>query len=187
MMTDKQKTILQATLELVAEYGLTGTTIALIAKRAQASPGIIYHYFASKDEIIATLYAQIETDFVEALLAEQVLGLPWSERMPRLFLKTFDHFVEHPLALSFHEQYKNSAYHKIDDETAGDGVMAPLARALQDDIAHGLIRDWPLHVIYAMTAGVAISLARVQHAGVVTLSRTMLESIAAACCHSIQA
>ena len=146
MMTDKQKTILQATLELVAEYGLTGTTIALIAKRAQASPGIIYHYFASKDEIIATLYAQIETDFVEALLAEQVLDLPWSERMPRLFLKTFDHFVEHPLALSFHEQYKNSAYHKIDDETAGDGVMPPWRAHCRTKTRNGLTRDASLPI-----------------------------------------
>jgi AcrR family transcriptional regulator len=185
-MSDREQSILQATLELVTEEGLTGTTIALIAKRAKASPGIIYHYFASKDEIVATLYAHVVHDYVQALLDGGALDLPWSERMRQLFLGTYDYFVAHPLALAFYEQYKNSAYFKTQNEMA-DGGMGPLVQAMLADIEGGLVKPWPLHVIYAMTAGVAINVAKFQIAGVISLDRAALEAIADAACRSIQA
>lgn len=185
-MSDREEAILQATLELVAEEGLTGTTIALIARRAKASPGIIYHYFESKDEIVATLYRRVENDYIQALLDGGALALPWGERMRQLFLGTFDYFVAHPLALAFYEQYKNSAYFKAQTEVTDDDAMAPLMNAMLGDIEQGLVKPWPLHVIYAMTAGVAISIAKFQRTGVVRLDRPTLESIAEAACRSIQ-
>lgn len=185
-MSDREESILQATLELVSEEGLTGTTIALIAKRAKASPGIIYHYFASKDEIVATLYAHVERDYIQALLEGGTLDLPWAERMRQLFLGTYDYFVAHPLALAFYEQYKNSAYFKTQDDMT-DGAMAPLVQAMLDDIERGLVKPWPLHVIYAMTAGVAISVAKFQSAGVISLDRAAIDAVADAACRSIQA
>ena len=171
---------------MVAEEGLTGTTIALIAKRAKAGPGIIYHYFASKDEIVATLYRRVENDYIQALLEDGSLALPWSERMRQLVLGTYDYFVAHPLALAFYEQYKNSAYFKAQND-GSDGAMAPPVQAMVGDIEQGLVKPWPLHVIYAMSAGVAISVAKFQIAGVVTLERATLEAIADAACRSIQA
>jgi AcrR family transcriptional regulator len=185
-MSDREESILQATLELVNEEGLTGTTIALIARRAKASPGIIYHYFASKDEIVATVYVRVVRDYIRALLDGGALDLPWAERMRQLFLGTYDYFVAHPLALAFYEQYKNSAYAKAQNEMT-DGAMAPLVQAMLDDIEQGLVKPWPLHVIYAMTAGVAISVAKFQIAGVIALDRAALEAIADAACRSIQA
>jgi AcrR family transcriptional regulator len=186
-VSDREKAILQATLELVAEAGLTGTTIALIAKRAKASPGIIYHYFESKDEIVATLYRRVENDYIQALLDGDTLALPWSARMRQIFLGTYDYFVAHPLALAFYEQYKNSAYSKAQNEVTDDSAMAPLVQAMLGDIEQGLVKAWPLQVIYAMTAGVAIGVAKFQIAGVVTLDQATLEAIAEAACRSIQA
>jgi TetR/AcrR family fatty acid metabolism transcriptional regulator len=52
ILTNRRTIILQATLDLVAEYGLLNTTISLIARQAKSSPGIIYHYFESKNDII---------------------------------------------------------------------------------------------------------------------------------------
>ena len=185
-MSDREESILQATLELVAEEGLTGTTIALIARRAKASPGIIYHYFESKDDMLASLYERVERDYFQALLDGGTLELPWFERMRKLFLGTYDYFVAHPLALVFSEQYKNSAYFKTQNEMT-DSVLAPLVQAILNDIEQGLVKPWPLHVIYAMTAGVAISVAKFQITSVISLDRVALEAIADATCRSIQA
>jgi MFS superfamily sulfate permease-like transporter len=68
-----------------------------------------------------------------------------------------------------------------------DGGMGPLVQAMLADIEGGLVKPWPLHVIYAMTAGVAINVAKFQIAGVISLDRAALEAIADAACRSIQA
>ena len=65
---DKRETILQAALELIAEHGFHGAPMSAVAQRAGVSAGIIYHYFASKEDLIHALYKQVKTDFSRALL-----------------------------------------------------------------------------------------------------------------------
>lgn len=185
-LTDKQKAILQATLELVAEHGLTGITMSQIAKRSKASPGIIYHYFASKDEIITTLFTKIEAEYMQALMVNQPIHQLPLEAMKEVWLKTFDYFVGHPQELVFYEQFKNSAYHDEQSQHHAEETMALLVQTVMAYIQQGLIQDWPLNAIYAMTIGVAIQLAKFQSTGQINLERALLEAIAEACCRSIQ-
>ena len=49
--SDKRTAILEATLNLISERGFHDTPMSLIAKASGASTGIIYHYFASKEEL----------------------------------------------------------------------------------------------------------------------------------------
>ena len=48
----RERQILDATLALVESEGLQKTSLSKISKQANCSPGIIYHYFQSKDEIL---------------------------------------------------------------------------------------------------------------------------------------
>ena len=55
-VTDKKQAIFDATLRLISENGFHGTAMSKVAKEANVSTGIIYHYFESKDDLIAELY-----------------------------------------------------------------------------------------------------------------------------------
>lgn len=56
LMKDERKTqILDSALKLFAIKGLAATKISDIAKDANFSQGLIYHYFKSKDDIFVTL------------------------------------------------------------------------------------------------------------------------------------
>ncbi len=48
--------LIAATLELVAENGVQGATVRAIADRAGVTPGLIRHYFASKEALSRTAY-----------------------------------------------------------------------------------------------------------------------------------
>lgn len=48
-----------ATLELVAEAGVSGATVRAIADRAGVTPGLIRHYFDGKDDLVRTAYAMV--------------------------------------------------------------------------------------------------------------------------------
>jgi len=51
----QESRILDAALELVGEEGIDALSIKGIAERADYSPGALYRYFASKDELVAAL------------------------------------------------------------------------------------------------------------------------------------
>lgn len=63
--------ILDAALVLVGEEGVQGASVAAIARRLGAPSGSIYHRFASRDLVVATLWVrtvrQFQRGFLEAL------------------------------------------------------------------------------------------------------------------------
>lgn len=182
---DRKQLILQATLELVAEHGLIGTTMALIAKRANSSPGIIYHYFASKEEIVHTLYEQVKKGYGQALLTGRPLELPWQERLKQVWLNSYHHWVAHPSETVFWEQYKNSNFAEHGQNLESDPSFAPLLQVLSQDITAGYIKPYPFEVLYLMTLGTSLALAKLTIAGQLNLDEATLESLAAASCQTV--
>ncbi|MGX9818859.1 TetR/AcrR family transcriptional regulator [Lactococcus lactis] len=58
-LTEKQKRVLQASLELFASQGFEATTSQQIAKRAEVSVGSVYHTFPTKQAILVAVLAPI--------------------------------------------------------------------------------------------------------------------------------
>ena len=59
---------LDATVELVAEAGPAGATMAAIASRVGAPTGSIYHRFASREVLLATLWLRTVSRFQEGFM-----------------------------------------------------------------------------------------------------------------------
>lgn len=55
---DKRKAILQAAIEVFAQKGFHRSRVADIARRAGVADGTIYLYFASKDDILITIFEE---------------------------------------------------------------------------------------------------------------------------------
>jgi AcrR family transcriptional regulator len=56
MQEESRAVILQAASELFAEQGFARTSVSAIAKRAGISQGLMYNYFASKDELLRAIF-----------------------------------------------------------------------------------------------------------------------------------
>lgn len=52
---ERKHQIMQVALEIIAEEGFSNTSISKIAKRAKISKGLMYNYFASKEELMMTI------------------------------------------------------------------------------------------------------------------------------------
>ena len=185
MSQERKESILQATLALVAEKGLLGMTIALIAQRAKASPGIIYHYFESKDEIVHTLYDHIEKTFASSLVTETLFDLAPEARLKQAWLNAFHYYVSHPQETLFLEQYKNSAYASGKNMFEEDEMLIRLMQVIKEDMVQGIIKAYPIEVLYELTLGVAVRLAKQQIAEVIQLEPAILESIAETCSQAL--
>jgi AcrR family transcriptional regulator len=185
---DKQATILQAALELIAERGFHGAPMSLVAQRAGVSAGIIYHYFASKEELIHALYRQIEADFSRALLVGGPQSLPLAGAFKQIWLNAYRFYHSHPHEARFLEQYKHSPFHQateVPDELLADGDFAFITQLFTADPADRPIKDFPFEVIYELTLGVAARVAYHYAADEHAIDDRLLEQIAAACWQAI--
>lgn len=184
---DKRATIFQAVLELIAERGFHGAPMSLVAQRAGVSAGIIYHYFASKEELIHELYRQIEHDFSRALLIGVPQSSPLAEAFTQVWLNAYRFYRAHPHEARFLEQYKHSPFHHVKalPDQLTDTDFAFIAQLFAADPADRPIKDFPFDVIYELTLGVAARVAYHDADNAQAIDEQMLRQIAAACWQAI--
>jgi AcrR family transcriptional regulator len=73
--------LLVAARDLFAEQGFSGTSVADIVDAAGVTKGAMYHYFASKEDLLQEIYARVlrmQTERLEAVMARD---LPVAERL----------------------------------------------------------------------------------------------------------
>ncbi|KPK09642.1 MAG: hypothetical protein AMJ56_10355 [Anaerolineae bacterium SG8_19] len=177
-LSERQEQILKATLNLVATHGLLKTSISKISKQAQCSPGIVYHYFESKDEIMETLFMRIFSEMMAYVMDESVLKQPLAERYKGLWLRKYHFHLNNPDKTIFVEQYKNSSYYTDEHEQATQALMADLMAMGQADIERGWVIDLPLDIIYTMTFTVALNLAKAHSHAEFRLDDETIDTIA---------
>jgi AcrR family transcriptional regulator len=178
---DKRQAILNATLDLIAEHGFHGTSVSMIVKASKVSTGIVYHYFESKDEIIAALYWELKGAFGKYLLQDVKVEDEWQERLKQIWFNAYRYFIHHPKEIRFLEQYDNSPYHK----EQLDEVLRPLSAMIAEDIAQGHIKNLPSAALEALTIGVAFKLAKAHCSGRRIDDERVLDAVADACCTAI--
>ena len=67
--------LIEATLDLIAEGGPQAATVRAIALRAGVTPGLIRHYFATKEDLVAAAHQALMGSLTEATLA-RIEALP---------------------------------------------------------------------------------------------------------------
>jgi AcrR family transcriptional regulator len=78
----RRATILEAGLQQFAQNGFERATIGAVARRAGVSQGLIYHYFAGKDDLLRAVFAR-SMAAVDATLHEAARAAP-DQRVARL-------------------------------------------------------------------------------------------------------
>jgi TetR/AcrR family transcriptional repressor of multidrug resistance operon len=89
---DKRARILRAAAELIVKNGLQ-SPMSAIAARADVAMGSIYTYFASKDELILGVYAQLAEAFDDLVVVKDIdRSLPHRDRIMRYITDYIDFF-----------------------------------------------------------------------------------------------
>jgi AcrR family transcriptional regulator len=94
MATSVREDLLAAGLAVFERDGFDGATVAAIRKRAQASNGSFFHFFASKKELAATLFLETLSRYHAAVLAQVGPHLSAREGIDRLIRAHLDWVVE---------------------------------------------------------------------------------------------
>ena len=187
--SDKREEIVRAALELIAENGFHGAPMAMIADRAGVGAGTIYRYFENKDVLINELYRDLEERIYPAILAGYEPATPIRKRFLHLGSALLRYFILNPLDFRYLEQFHNSPYgvayrrDKILGKKEGCNVFREL---FEEGGAERILKDLPLVVLFALSFGPLLAVARDHILGFIRLEDVLITQTVEACWDAIK-
>ena len=185
---DKRSAILETTLDLISKRGFHDTPMSMVARESSVSTGIIYHYFAGKEELILELYKEIKHNMIQAVLEGYSEQAPHRERFDLWWRRLVQHYLDHPREARFLEQFENSPYYdpKL-QEIFADELMPFIVSFFVQGIQEGVLKAMPLEICAELSIGVAMSLAMQHIRGAIKLDDGMIDAAASASWDALRA
>jgi len=81
---EKRRVILDAAVRVFARKGYHGSRVGDIAEEAGIAHGLLYHYFASKEDVLATVFRENWGRLLEAFHQVEASGEPALEQLRRV-------------------------------------------------------------------------------------------------------
>ncbi len=159
-IADKRKAILESTLELIRHNGFMGTSMSLIASNAGVACGTIYHYFESKDAIIAELYSVIRKEMLSEMFNN---GNGEGDFRSQFFIgwtNLCKYFIKHPGSLIFIEQYNSSPYFKINKKKKAKIPVTEFNDFFQKGMDNGFLKKMEYNLVASVVFGAIMATAK---------------------------
>ena len=94
---ERRREILDAAVRVFARKGFHAARVGDIATEAGVAHGLLYHYFASKDELLETVFREAWGELLDAMRTIEQTGEPASEQLRKvcaILLRTWRHSPE---------------------------------------------------------------------------------------------
>ncbi len=161
---DKREAIIETMLDLVVERGFHDAPMSLLAKRAGASAGVIYHYFASKDEVIHAVYMHVKSMKRQSMLEGQVPNSSFKQAYLQMYVNAYNFYRTHLRETRFLDLYENSTFcvpPTSDEQTEEiEPEIAAFMKSFRPKSEGGVLKNLPIAAIYEFSFGTARQLAK---------------------------
>ena len=113
-MDDTKTRIISATMKAVRQYGLEGVRIQNVSELAEISPGALYRYFDSKDQLIVECFTYVDRQaaaiFDHLKLSPLTMLTDPMGAVKSLWLPYFRFWTAHPDETVFYHRFRDSAF-----------------------------------------------------------------------------
>lgn len=150
----KIEAIYKATLQLVREKGLAGTTMCDISKAASLATGTLYIYFSNKEELIRELFRKCRRHSEEHYFAGLPEGAAFEERLQKVFENVVKYKTAYFEVSVFIEQSYHSPFGCLADLKKKDQVLLPLFALIQEGINEKKIRKIDEDLVVSFMFGI---------------------------------
>ncbi|WP_052418677.1 TetR/AcrR family transcriptional regulator [Methanolacinia paynteri] len=149
-VADKRKAILDSALALFTERGFHGTPTSLIASEAGVATGTLFHYFATKEELIEELYLDIKREAGnEVRRGTEIRGDLDSDLMKIASNYVF-WGIKNPAKIKFMEQFCLSPYVPAGTREEGISNFLFLSEIIESGIKSGKLKPLPVELTIRM-------------------------------------
>ena len=181
----KKKVILKSTLELIADKGFHGMSMSDLAKHAGISPGTVYVYYKSKDDLIVDLFHVIRLEMEEAILHEFNSSLDLHFQYNLLTSNLIKYYLKNKHAFLFMEQFYLSPFMEHVFEAFSGKVVDSFKEIYSKGLQEGVFKNLPLEVMTSLIYGPIVSLVRKHHNNLFQINDETISQIISASFKSI--
>ena len=162
---EKLRAIANATFTLVEQTGLSGLTMAAIAREAKLATGTLYVYFKSKEELLVALYEQAKTQTAASLMQGDDPSAPFRSRFQRMWLNWLAHRLAHSAQVVFIEQYYNSPWFSEASRNLSARLIKGWVDLIEAAKAQQILKDVPTPMLINCFGGSVRETANMLRAG----------------------
>ncbi len=140
---DKRARILEAAIKVFAEKGYHGSRVSDIAAEAGIAYGLVYHYFKNKEEILATIFEERWSGFIEAVDAIASGPTSTEDKLVSVAALILNAYRVRPdwVKVLVLEIQRSSRFAEPGQLRAVGRLFDGLARILRDGQSRGELRD----------------------------------------------
>lgn len=172
---DRAALVRRALVELVAENGFRGTSMAAVAAKAGVATGTAYVHYGSKDELVLAAYVEVKRELGESAFEKATGDGTLEQAFIANWKAMYSHLAADPVRARFLLQVEASPYAAAAHQAAIEaGAMVDLPR--MDEMMETFV-DLPPLILWDISAGPAIRAAAAQRG----LSTHELDTLAHAC------
>lgn len=147
---DKRDRILASALTLFVEFGFHGTPTSKIAKEAGVSNGTLFHYFATKEELIRELYISIKNNLNAYLFSHISPG----DSVEAMIKKSFIYFIYWALENREKNHYIQQVLFSPHISQISESVLTEQSQKhiqlIEEAKSTKIIKDLPTDLIYTL-------------------------------------
>ena len=147
----KKEAIFDATIALVNETGFAEASTAKIAKAANVSPATIYIYYKDKQDLLTSIYIEVKKRKSSATMEGFEASAPIKETFQKVWHNSFRFASTYQGYIQYIEQFANSPYYDLVDNTESDAMFQPVRSALAEAARQKLIRKVDFDMLVAFT------------------------------------
>ena len=184
---EKLQAIARATYRLVEQTGLSGLTMAAIAREAGLATGTLYVYFKSKDELLTALYEQAKTETTASLMQGDDPAAPMRSRFRRMWLNWLEHRLSHYAQMVFVEQYYNSPWFSDSSRELSARLIKDWLALIETAKAQQILKDVPTPMLVNSFGGSVRETANMLRAGTLQRDETTMAMAFGLCWDGIKA
>ena len=158
---DKRQRILATAEALLAERGLYGLSMKLLADTAGIAAGTIYRYFENKDTLIKELYQHVTQENADTIFKGWSDKQTPEDKYKLLWRNAFDATLKKTQRLAVIEMLFSQP--DLAQEQAAlceDSAFSPLVDFYQQGIDKGHFHNWQIASLIALSFDSAINLAK---------------------------
>lgn len=176
---DRAALVRRAMVDVVAERGLYGASMSLVAKRAGVATGTAYVHYESKEELLIASFVEVKTQLGVAAFAGVDPGSPPREVFEAVWRNCHEHLSEDPALATFLLQVEASPLRTAaHDALPDDDPLTAAADRLIDSLV-----DLPGDLLYDLSLAAAVRLA----ASGQELSKRQMDTLIESCWRAISA
>ena len=139
MTSNKESDIYEAAMHLFAKRGYDGTTIPMIAERANVGVGTIYRYFANKETLVNDLFLKCITRMTNAVMINYPTNATMQKQYSHIYNSLFYFARNDSDAFLFFNAQDDAYYLNGESKKAANDFLNLFITVIQEGEKNGVI------------------------------------------------